>query len=350
MDARYEVEISACEPHRNVLTRNEGEADEKTLSDQRFEKSSTDAGQTPTPLSVNPRKSSRARHKHSRRRKAGKRGPKGSTRLATRDVRDIDAIAHEMRRHGTGFTHVVTIRGRLDVPMSAAKRDLSRMIAHIGQRLDRKGCTHIGLSIYENAPKPGQAHGLHVHHLIHAPRHLWPTIDALHDEDGGTIHVRRTDAGTIPYVTKQRRWLGPEYERGRPWQESAPIVGKRFALTRAAREIMVDAEARKVTIGLERTASGSVVIKPVVRVSAQAIRLPITSTATPHQFDFGFAEASRPIIDLAAARKRLGLTQAEIGARVGIRQPHVANVERGHDRLSRARAKAIAYVVERLVA
>jgi transcriptional regulator with XRE-family HTH domain len=49
---------------------------------------------------------------------------------------------------------------------------------------------------------------------------------------------------------------------------------------------------------------------------------------------------------IRAGRERLGLSQAEFGARLGVRQPHVANVERAHDRLSSIRAKYALHLLD----
>lgn len=59
----------------------------------------------------------------------------------------------------------------------------------------------------------------------------------------------------------------------------------------------------------------------------------------------GALHTKPPAFDLAAERKRRGLSQAKIGLMIGLRQPHVANVERGHDRLSPARIRVLRHVL-----
>lgn len=49
-----------------------------------------------------------------------------------------------------------------------------------------------------------------------------------------------------------------------------------------------------------------------------------------------------------AVRTDAGITQTALAERIGIRQPHLANVERHHDHLGRATRRAARYIIERL--
>jgi hypothetical protein len=79
---------------------------------------------------------------------------------------------------------------------------------------------------------------------------------------------------------------------------------------------------------------------PAVPVSVEPVQLGL--------FDVGLPALPPPAFDLAAERKRRGLSQAKIGLMIGLRQPHVANVERGHDRLSPARIRVLRHVLDGL--
>ena len=51
--------------------------------------------------------------------------------------------------------------------------------------------------------------------------------------------------------------------------------------------------------------------------------------------------------DLRQLRKRLGLSQQDLAYRLGIRdRSHVANVERGHERMSRPRLRLLHLIIE----
>ena len=80
--------------------------------------------------------------------------------------------------------------------------------------------------------------------------------------------------------------------------------------------------------------------KPAQPVSVAPVQLGL--------FDVGLPALPPPPFDLAAERKRRGLSQSAIGQMIGLRQPHVANVERGHDRLSPARIRVLRHVLDGL--
>lgn len=82
-------------------------------------------------------------------------------------------------------------------------------------------------------------------------------------------------------------------------------------------------------------------MKPVISVEPIQLTLPLPPSLqlVPTQAD-----------TVQALRHATGLTQAELGALVGIKQPHIANVERGHDALSNHRLRALRYYAERIAA
>ncbi len=59
------------------------------------------------------------------------------------------------------------------------------------------------------------------------------------------MHVRMADRFAPVYITKQRRWMGPEIEHKigtgrsrRLWEKGAPIAGPRFTFTTDAKALM----------------------------------------------------------------------------------------------------------------
>jgi hypothetical protein len=187
--------------------------------------------------------SKKTKKKRRKRKRGGKRrsGWQPSSGLRWRhDVREIDNVAHELGRKGYAFTHLVTIRPYDGDPLTR-KRTCSRVVAHLGQALKRRGHRHVGITIIEH-PLYGE---LHAHHLVCVPRSEPARIEEWRDRKAD-IDIRRiTDLrGLLRYVLKQRLRLSPEFEdrirtsKGPRWQKCRPVPGKRWSMTTDAKVVM----------------------------------------------------------------------------------------------------------------
>jgi hypothetical protein len=169
------------------------------------------------------------------RKKAKKRGPRGSSSLTWTQVKEIDDLAHRARRQGTPLNTFVTIRGPKGCTDTAGKRLIRNTVASINQTIARGGSDPIGVTVYERCE-----HGhLHAHYLVHVPDHRRDLIDSR-GRGGGRIHVRNADRRAAAYVTKQRRRLHPEFEAmlRRMWKPGAWIDGPRVAMTNGAKALL----------------------------------------------------------------------------------------------------------------
>lgn len=170
-------------------------------------------------------------HKASPRAKR-KGGWKSTKYLSWAEVKAAEDLAHAARGARRPLNVMLTVRGARGEREATAKRGIQTKIARFGQALHRRGVPHVGLTIYERSPD------LHAHHLLHLPHE--------HDDilarfaDGQHVHARPADREAVEYVTKQRRWLGPEIERkiNRQWVAGAAIVGRRWSPTASLKALV----------------------------------------------------------------------------------------------------------------
>lgn len=336
---------------RNVLTNSHPGDPPKASNDQRLSGDGDGAGGAGLTSRVKQSaQSHRSKAKRSGRRRAPrKRGPQPTKYLTTDQVREIDQAIHTLRSAGKSLNRMVTINAPQGVPDAQGKRLISRELAHIGQDLKRAGHEHIHVDVYE---KHGASGRVHVHSLVHAPRGFEHLIEKHDEGDCGDVCVSRTDHRAAAYVTKQRRRGSPDYERAikRPWVRCAEIPGKRFSISPAARAIIEAADQAKA-----RTSPPD----PIERRLAAAAAPPpeITMQAAPAQLRL-FADDELPEVRadadlpdaIRAVRTDAGITQTALAERIGIRQPHLANVERHHDHLGRATRRAARYLLQRIAA
>ncbi len=119
--------------------------------------------------------------------------------LTWAQVQNIDALAHEARRAGTPLNRCITIRGLPGKSDAQSKRHISRLLAHLGQGLQRRGQLSLGVTVYEKVA--GQP--LHAHRLFYvAPAHV-DVVARWHD--GEAVCVTEADEDGPEYVSKQRR-------------------------------------------------------------------------------------------------------------------------------------------------
>jgi hypothetical protein len=155
--------------------------------------------------------------------------------LAWDDVKEIVSIIHELTRLGFAPTHLITIMPH-EGNDSDRKRFCTRETAHLGQALKRHSAVHVGITIFENSATAD----LHAHHLVHVPRGERATVERRHRPP--EVHVRRirTLEAVLRYLTKERRHLSPDFEERirRRWQRCRPVPGKKWTMTRKAKELL----------------------------------------------------------------------------------------------------------------
>ncbi|WP_029032433.1 helix-turn-helix transcriptional regulator [Salinarimonas rosea] len=259
---------------------------------------------------------------------------------------------------GVPFNAMVTARAR-GATDAEGKALVRKLVFRIGRKFGENGHELIGVIVYER--EPGTVH-LHAHVLLHVPPRAWKLIEAFNRADG-EVHVRRADADAIEYVTKQRQWLGPAAEKaiGRRWIASARIEGPRYTPTTAAKALLAREGAAQPAAPvpapvqpaagaptIEAQPIAAVVETPAVRtVAIETAAIPSMTNAPAYQLALALDQPAQPRAPddewVHHERAARGLTQAEFGALGGIRQPHVANVERAHDRLRYRTRREIAY-------
>jgi len=174
---------------------------------------------------------------------------------------------------------------------------------------------------------------LHAHHLVHVRRENDDIIARF--ADGETFHARPAVPRDARYITKQRRWLAPASEREirRPWQSNGGSVpGKRWTATGGALALVARQRVKRVT-------SRALEAAPPATVEVQLSLFGYLPVQPPDPFGTGSV--------VRLAREQGGLSQADLAARLGLRdRSHVANVERGHVRLSLSRRRLLCRIIE----
>jgi hypothetical protein len=258
----------------------------------------------------------------------------------------VTEFAHQARTERRPLNIFVTVRAPKDTPDTEGKRIISRRIGHLGEKLKRNGQEHIGVTVYEKGPY------LHAHHLAYvAPKNLKLVLGMNQGEDGD-VHVRQADWFAPVYATKQRKWMGPEIEdkiatqQGRrPWEKGIHIAGTRLSFTKEAKAIVARRTGLAVVAPATAALPEPVVHPPVIPPNP----LPVVA-AIPEQLPLFGALPERhylPPSDLRSFRQVQGCTQAEVSGWIGIKdRSHIANFERGHDRLSLQRQRALKHFME----
>lgn len=191
----------------------------------------------------------------SRKRRSGRRarkrkpGPKGSTSLTWEQVKEVDRLAHEAKRFKKPLNWMLTVRAPDGLSDAKGKRHISTKIAHVGQTLQRQGEEHLGVTVYEKCNTPNGVL-LHAHHLFHARPSLRTRLRESHcGGPGSDCFISPADDRKPEYITKQRVWLGPDFEQRikRRRVTSHRIEGVRLSLTAAAQSLMVSAPSRAQT-------------------------------------------------------------------------------------------------------
>lgn len=275
------------------------------------------------------RNSSRRR---SRRRKKG--GWKARTGLTRQQVSDLYEAARVAWSMCAPLNVVVTFNPpAIDSETAASrKRRLSHNVDALRQALERRGQRWRAVTVWQH-PIGGR---LHCHALCHVEPNNDDVASRFDDRPAVQVQPWGRDVG---YFTRERLPNGtPTYESRKRWKrvKGQPIKGQRLTISSSLKAAITEDVADRQHITQQQQTG-----------QRQALS---SSTAVPVQLDlFGSLPAlPATVFDLVAERKRRGLSQYALAAMVGLRQPHIANCERGHDRLSTARIRVVRHVLAAL--
>ncbi len=270
------------------------------------------------------------------RRKAGKRGPKGAKSLTREQVWDVREIAGELRHQGRPFNIAATVRPRPDDAPAEAKRTISRRVAHLNADIAGHGVEPVAITIFEC-----QGGFVHANYLAAVPRKLAGPLIARWNGQAPNIFAQPADAKAVDYATKQRPFDGPFEKPGSFWARGEYVPGPRIGKSTALRL----AFGEGVTVRKAKA--------PPPQPEQPAPQPPVViNTDVPRQLPlFGDLEPTPTRAEqLRRLRMEAGMTQTAFGELIGLRQPHVANVERGHDPVASARLRAARWQIERQTA
>lgn len=272
------------------------------------------------------------------------RGRRSRSYLEWREVKEVDEIHHALLTMGHEPAFLVTIRGKGETD-SKRKRAIHQKRGHIGQSIQRRGLPFLAQTVFEK-PVGGQ---LHAHMLVYGSgRQLAPILmrhgdfdmrsGAQNREMGVPVHIRRAVANDPNYITKQRRWHGPEIEAKRTHRRvrGAAVPGRLLVdPTRDVRQAMADWQEWKAPSApkVERSGAGAAVTVQRTGPIQAPPMVPIIEDAAG-QLGFVLGEPDNLVIRLDEWRKAQGVRQEDIAAAMGISRPTFANARAGRYRLS----------------
>jgi hypothetical protein len=266
------------------------------------------------------------------RRHKGKGGWPTSKSLKWSDVRDISALAHCASYNV--LLHIMPMTGT----DAERKRHIARIVAHLGQALQRRGQEHLGTTVYEKKDDAD----LHGHHLCRIEKGN-ECVLAKYDGYIVRVEIILKLYERVAYVTKQRRSLPPEFEKVvAHWRQGGmPIKGPRFSHTRAAKQVLLDLDHERVVHAERRTSSyfqSPTTTAPIADVGAinltgQLELLPRVSPARLRVFQGGLMPAA-VALETRHLQRRRGLSQQQLANRIGISRPQLANGLQGRFPLS----------------
>lgn len=264
------------------------------------------------------------------RRKKRKGGWKASTGLTRQQITDMHDAANAARSRGMALGVVVTFNpdSRDNETAHERKRWIGKKVGGLALALKRNAQPWIAVTVWQ-WPIGGR---LHCHVLCWIEPGNDDVVSRFHNLPA--VHVTKWGRD-IGYFTRERLPSGPpEYENRKRWKwvKGNKITGQRLTISAALKALVTEHLADRRHIAQPRQA-------PALPVSVLPVQLAL--------FDAGLP-ALPPPFNLAAERKRRGLTQSAIGRLGGLTQSHVANVERGHDRLSPARQRVLRHILDGL--
>jgi hypothetical protein len=163
-----------------------------------------------------------------------------TTGLTWTQVKEITDLCHRLRSAGYPLNWFISIQPPDDILSDAArKRDCYRRAGRLADKLRRRGVHVLAVRCFEK-PLYGK---LHLHALVHVPRHLQDEFVGW--GDGTKIHIKKAKLWHVGYLTKERHPLHPDFEKQIQHlrQKSAPFRGKRWSLTPAARALLAEDDA-----------------------------------------------------------------------------------------------------------
>jgi hypothetical protein len=251
-----------------------------------------------------------------------------STGLTRQQVKNMYEAAYVARSMGQALGVAVTFNpdNRDGESAGARMRWIGKKVYGLAQALKRRGQPWIAIIVWQ-WPIGGR---LHCHVLVWIEPGNHDVVSRFHNLPA--VHVTKWGRD-IGYFTRERLPSGPpEYENRKRWKwvKGNKITGQRLTISAALKDYTT-----------EHLADRQLMAQPKPKpVSVAPVQLNL--------FDTGLPALPPPPFNLAAERKRRGLTQSAIGQMIGLRQPHVANVERGHDRLSPARIRVLRHILDGL--
>jgi hypothetical protein len=159
-------------------------------------------------------------------------------------VKEVFEFANLARQAGFSLNAFITIKANWRCSTDQErKRDISRKIAHLGQAIKGRGRTPrqvhlVGVTVYEK-----ERNGvLHAHMLVHVEDFAFTEQWAV----GDIIKVIRAKPRHLPYITKQRLPLSPDFEAGcgHRRQPGERIVGVRLNFSADAKALIAAQRSR----------------------------------------------------------------------------------------------------------
>lgn len=291
--------------------------------------------------------------------------------LTYRDLLSMEHAFHVAARAGYRLNAFVTFMPARTVTAIARPRLFAKYRGHLGQALERGGYPFVANFVRERKADDVSEAGEHLHGLIHAPDETAFAIIARVHADAARIEWNSGSEGDFArllYLGKQRAASceGLVKKNCRPhveWEKAAPIIGRRWSLTTGLRNLVSAASPtftmpknpkpkapklkRALTTETRRQAKAAqsqATTKPKPTFDViEGGQLALFPTRTPSRLrDFAHGLMPPAVArEVEFHRARLGLTQSQLAARVGIGQPQLSNVLRGHDPMA-------AWVVTRL--
>ena len=195
-----------------------------------------------TPRAPPRRKGAAPKTKRRKRKKGGWRARAGLTWAQVKEVFEFAKLARQAGLPLNAFLRSKPTR-RCSTDQER-KRDLSRKIAHLGQAIKGRGRTprqahFVGVTTYEKK----LSSVLHAHMLVHVEDFAFAEQWA----DGDIIKVIRARPRHLPYITKQRLPLSPDFEAtcGHRRQPSEKIVGVRLSFSAGAKALIAAQRSRQ---------------------------------------------------------------------------------------------------------
>jgi hypothetical protein len=222
--------------------------DQASVWNDEFAREKPDEGSPPSLVAMqpapsthppSPRRQSAGRSGSRRRakKKPGNRlgGWAKTSSLQWADVKEIHEAHHAATKAGMPLNRFVSIRPPSHITDEALRKKLCyRRVSHLAQKLRRRGVSFVAVRVFEK----DIGGMLHVHLLVHVPRHLLKEFDSWGDLI--VTDIRPASPAHIGYITKQRHPLPPDLEKvvSHRRKKGEPFRGRRWSLTPDLKALM----------------------------------------------------------------------------------------------------------------